>query len=369
VTIESRHSVFVSYARRDRPKVSKVVEGLRFLGADVWLDESLAGGQAWWDSVLDQVRDCDLFVQSVSPATLESDACESERAYAVALGKPILPVLVEPMSLDLLPEALAGIQVVEYTEPTPEAAFRLARAVRSCEPAAAPPPEVPPRPPVPLSYLGSLGERIRAHELSLDEQHALVARLRAAMERGDEHEAAVDLLRRLQRREDLYHAVARAIESALTTNSATHLDLSGAASTTEPERPDSAVEASLAAPEEAADASDREAGHATARAVAPAAASAELIAREDRRLALRVVLPHQSHILEINIGVLSADWVTLDGSTIHRSGDIEAHGPIAFELTNGEEVVRAVGTVRTNWSGQRLKEVVVAVDGETIYAG
>src|SRR5687768_5878418 len=96
-------AVFVSYARRDLDKVAPLVEGLRLLGIEVWLDRSLVGGHSWWDEILSRVSDCDVFVQVVSSAGIESEACSSERPYAQALGKPVVPVIVETVDTALLP--------------------------------------------------------------------------------------------------------------------------------------------------------------------------------------------------------------------------------------------------------------------------
>jgi hypothetical protein len=56
---------------------------------------------------------------------------------------------------------------------------------------------------------------VRAANLSLDDQLAVVARLRTAMERPREHEAAVNLLQAMRQRTDLYHAPALEIERLL----------------------------------------------------------------------------------------------------------------------------------------------------------
>jgi hypothetical protein len=208
-------NVFVSYARRDHEEVMPVVQGLRLLGKNVWFDEALVGGQAWWDGILGHIRACDVFVQGVTRRALESEACTRERRYAVSLGKPILPVLVEAVPTDVLPAELATVQFVDYTSATSESAFQLAAALEQCPPARPLPQPLPPPPPIPISYLGELGEKISAPQLSLDDQLALVARLRTAAEQPEQHEGAVELLRRLQQRNDLFHAAARQIDSAL----------------------------------------------------------------------------------------------------------------------------------------------------------
>ena len=207
--------VFVSYARADVDRVDAVVQGLRMLQHDVWLDEALIGGQSWWDGILGRIRDCDVFLQAVSRASLKSEACHSERSYALALSRPVLPVLVEHVPPAVLPGDLAPLQFVDYTDATTERAFQLAAALQQRPAAPSLPDPLPEPPEIPLSYLGRLGQEIGAAELSLDQQLALVGRLRNAVERPEDREGALELLNRLQQREDLYAAVARDIDDAL----------------------------------------------------------------------------------------------------------------------------------------------------------
>jgi hypothetical protein len=123
-------TIFLSYARRDAILVKALASDLQALGNTVWLDEEVSGGQAWWDHILEQIRACEVFVLALSPAALASLPCTWEREYAAALGKPLLPIWLtgdEPRYR--LPPALATFQYVDYRERTPEASFRLARAL------------------------------------------------------------------------------------------------------------------------------------------------------------------------------------------------------------------------------------------------
>jgi hypothetical protein len=202
--------VFLSYARADKQLVRPLVEGLRMLGHEVWIDEDLTGGTAWWNLILESLRNADAIVAAVSERALDSQACVRERSYASALGKPILPVVVEAVIPDLLPPELALLHFVQYETPDASAALRLAAAMAKIQPL--PLPEVlPPPPPPPFSSLSELSQRVRAESLNLDEQYALVARLRAALQRSEDRVAAAAILQRLERRHDLFAAIAREI--------------------------------------------------------------------------------------------------------------------------------------------------------------
>lgn len=210
-------AIFVSYARRDQAKVQHLVAKIRQLGYEAWADESLRGGQRWWDEILEQIRHCDALLVVVSPASLQSHACTLERQYATMLGRPLLPVLVEPVPHNILPAELAVLQATNYAQPGEAAAFALASAVMRL-PAAEPLPDpLPPPPPVPLSYLTSLSHRMSVPILALEEQLDIVGRLETGLRAVDpeEREGARELLTVLARRGDLFVETQRRIDRAM----------------------------------------------------------------------------------------------------------------------------------------------------------
>jgi hypothetical protein len=205
--------LFVSYAREDREAIRPVIEGIERLNYAVWVDGKLSGGKVWWDEILSQIRSCSGLVVPISPALLDSEACKSERDYAAALGKPILPVMI--VTINALPSDLARLQVVDYTTPGADAAFELAGALVAL-PATPPLPEpLPESPPVPKSYLFDLSARVRAPSLNLEDQLSLVAQLRAALKRPQDRNQGLELLKDLKERRDLYASVEREIVDAL----------------------------------------------------------------------------------------------------------------------------------------------------------
>jgi serine/threonine kinase PknH len=70
--------VFVSYSRRDDAPVRSLVADLQRARQQVWLDEDLGGGEAWWTQILEQVRDCTVFVLALSKNSLSSKPCRAE---------------------------------------------------------------------------------------------------------------------------------------------------------------------------------------------------------------------------------------------------------------------------------------------------
>jgi hypothetical protein len=212
--------VFVSYSRQDKPKVDGLVQVLSGLGHQVWLDEALRGGQSWWDEILREVSACDAFLAAVSASSLNSVACQRERAYADDLGKPVLPVAVDRLT-QALPRGLSVLQVVDYASPSVESAVKLFRALAGLPHCPPLPDPLPPKPPPPLSYLTDLFELLDAAELTKAEQRRLLDELEPALRSADLEErlGGRQILQRLRARDDLFADTERrmaALQSAAT---------------------------------------------------------------------------------------------------------------------------------------------------------
>ena len=207
--------IFVSYARRDREAVDVLLQDMRRARHDVWVDEELTGGQAWWDTILGSIRDTDLFVVALSPDLLKSRACHAEYEYAVGCQRTILPVMVAPVSPQMAPPAIANAQILDYVERTPNAAISLVTALAAAQPS--PPLPVPPPPPpaVPMSYMNTYRERLEEFSLNWQEQSLLLSELRVHLNDEDDRETAVELIKRLRSRGDITESVGREIDTLL----------------------------------------------------------------------------------------------------------------------------------------------------------
>jgi hypothetical protein len=206
--------LFVSYARTDRPKVDPLAQRLRQAGNDAWLDMDLVGGQVWWDNILHQIRESDAFIAIVSRSSLKSQACRIERQYAARLGKPILPLTIEPLNPGTLPSDISRLQILDYSRPDENTAFALIGAIIKLPTPPPLPVPLPGPPDAPSSYWGNIGDQLHAQTLTLDQQYAIVGRLESALDStADPAEipVALDLLSQIQRRPDLYAAVERRI--------------------------------------------------------------------------------------------------------------------------------------------------------------
>jgi uncharacterized RDD family membrane protein YckC len=214
-------TVFVSYSSRDRDAVKSLTQDLQDADEQVWMDQRLAGGDAWWRAILEQIRGCDVFIFALSQNSIESKPCQAELQYAQALGLPILPVQVGPVdSMSLNP--LATVQAIDYRHQTPNTGMRLIAALHRERARRRPlPSRLPDEPPVPFEYLIRLYTTVSNPEyLTPRDQAALVAQLQVGLGEDGQHEAArrdiVMLLNKLHDREDATHRTRTDVEAIRT---------------------------------------------------------------------------------------------------------------------------------------------------------
>ncbi len=213
-------TVFISYSRRDKDAVNKLTQELQDAQEQVWMDQRLAGGDAWWRAILEQIRSCDVFIFALSQNSIQSKPCQAELHYAQALGLPILPVQVGPVdSMQLNP--LATVQTIDYRTPTPSTAMQLISALNRTKAQRQPlPSSLPDEPEVPFEYLIRLYTTIAGpDQLSPRDQAALVAQLQVGLREDGDHDAArndiVVLLTKLRDREDVSYRTRTDVEAIL----------------------------------------------------------------------------------------------------------------------------------------------------------
>lgn len=107
--------LFISYSRDDKAWVYEYWRNLRDKSRhEAWIDLDLKGATRWWDTILDEIKGCECFIMVMTPRSMESIYCLAELRYAMALNKPILPIMLKPC-INLLPNELKVIQFVDIT--------------------------------------------------------------------------------------------------------------------------------------------------------------------------------------------------------------------------------------------------------------
>lgn len=99
--------IFISYSRADRQFIDQFILLIRRVyGNDsTWFDDNIHGGDDWWQMILNEIAECDIFVYLISNEALESPYCQAELREALRLNKLILPVIVRRLK----PEYPRGI--------------------------------------------------------------------------------------------------------------------------------------------------------------------------------------------------------------------------------------------------------------------
>jgi hypothetical protein len=208
-------AIFISYARRDTRTVNELVSDVRRAQREAWFDQELGGGQPWWDAILERIRNADLFIFALSPDSVVSRACRAELAYAVACDRPLLPVLVNEVNVELAPDPIGATQIADYRERTPETAMALLMALERVRAAPPLPDPLPGPPPAPITDLGPLRDRLLANELSFAEQQQLLTELRRHVDNVDQHDTLLTLLESFRNRPDVVASVARDIDAVI----------------------------------------------------------------------------------------------------------------------------------------------------------
>ncbi len=216
--------IFVSYSSHDQDAVRSLVEHLESGRHQVWMDQKLAVGEAWWTAILEQVRACTVFVFALSDNSLRSKPCRAEASYAEALGLPILPVQIGEVGSYRI-DPIFTRQMIDYRQPTVQTGIALIGALHEAAEHRQDLPDPPPDPPpIPYEYLLLLGKAIDADEpISYPQQGVILTQLRQSFFGEDDPGVRADirrLLGGLRQRPDTANSTIREIDYILQSESA-----------------------------------------------------------------------------------------------------------------------------------------------------
>lgn len=107
---------FISYSHRDQSMVCSIVTALRSQGLRLWIDSNIEFGTTWDDDIANHILSANVVIAFVSKHYLNSDNCCDELNYAKDLGKQLLVIYMENVSL---PSGMAmrmnRIQSIQHT--------------------------------------------------------------------------------------------------------------------------------------------------------------------------------------------------------------------------------------------------------------
>lgn len=119
---EPSRAIFLSYASPDAEAARHICDALRAASMEVWLDQSeLRGGDAWDESIRDQIKACALFIPIISAnahARVEGYfrlewKLAVDRSHRMAPKQPfLLPVVIDDTSQsdDAIPDRFRELQ-------------------------------------------------------------------------------------------------------------------------------------------------------------------------------------------------------------------------------------------------------------------
>ena len=212
-------SIFISYSTADDTAVRSLVSDLEFARQAVWLDQDLTGGDAWWAKILEEIRKADVFVLALSDKSLQSKPCQSEIAYARALGIPILPIQIDDVESYRV-DPIFSMQMVDYRKQTLRTGVGLVLALQDRASQRQPLPEkLPEPPPIPYEYLQKLGQTIEGDApIGHADQAGILIQLRQGLRDEEDETVRKDirkLLRELRRRPEVTYATVTEIDALL----------------------------------------------------------------------------------------------------------------------------------------------------------
>lgn len=108
---------FITYATQDRALMERVRQNLHTHAITTWLHaEDIDKARDYGQQIEQGIRQADNVLFFISPHSIHSEWCLKELNIALHYHKRILPLLISPVSPDELPEAIRGLQYVDFTD-------------------------------------------------------------------------------------------------------------------------------------------------------------------------------------------------------------------------------------------------------------
>lgn len=206
--------IFVSYSSKNDDLARALAVQMGVYGYDIQFEQKVLGGQVGWHEVFDSIRACDLFVLAVTERSIDSYSCQLEYSYANALGKRILPVVIEDLDDGLLRQHFGNAYVRWRLSPEHQSGLeQILREIAEQEPL--PPPAIPPLRPDWLNAMISLRDSVIALPQGPRAQFSILDNLAEFLERDDSLPEALSLLRVLQTNPQLAQPVALELQQTL----------------------------------------------------------------------------------------------------------------------------------------------------------
>jgi hypothetical protein len=110
--------VFISYSRKDKEFVEKLVKALEDKKRDVWVDfEDIPFASEWWDEIQKGIESSESAIFVISQDYLASEVCGLEVNYVHKNNKRIVPIVFEKPEKNTVPDTLAALNWIFFDNP------------------------------------------------------------------------------------------------------------------------------------------------------------------------------------------------------------------------------------------------------------
>jgi WD40 repeat protein len=208
--------LFVSYSKKDSTLVSTLVQELTILNNEVWHDQNLEGGQKWWNEILENIRQTDLFIFCLSSNYLDSKPCQLEQQYAKELNKKLLPIVVSEIEdIEWSDPSIQEIQYIKFLDNEIGSRKDLAVALNNIKPSHALPSPLPVPPPVPISVLAYISKQLENEQISKESQEEIYNALSEFYKANEKSSKVKILLKKLKEAPDIMKRISDQIDRLL----------------------------------------------------------------------------------------------------------------------------------------------------------
>lgn len=112
----AKTKVFISYSRKDMAVADRLVAALEARGCEVRIDRrDLPLLEEWQRELIGFIRQSDAAVLLLSPSWVASPWCAWEVERMLELNKRLAPVVIEPVDIDLIPEPVRRINLLQMS--------------------------------------------------------------------------------------------------------------------------------------------------------------------------------------------------------------------------------------------------------------
>ncbi len=87
--------IFISYSRKDKEYLLKLIDYLEKEGLSIWVDDRIDHGDRWWQTIVTKIRKCAAMVVVMTPESEKTKWVEREMMFADQIDKPIFPLLLD----------------------------------------------------------------------------------------------------------------------------------------------------------------------------------------------------------------------------------------------------------------------------------